>query len=283
MEQSLGNYKKNSDYLICLDSDGCVMNTMDIKHMRCFGPCMIEEWGLSQWKAPVLKKWNELNLYSMTRGINRFKGLARMLREVNETCIEVTDISVLEQWVKESLELSEEALRAEIKKKNSVILKKALAWSEEVNRRIDDLKDEDKRPFEGVKEPLACVYTQTDVAVVSSANYEAVEEEWKENGLLDYVDVLLAQDAGSKAYCIRELLKKGYEKENVLMVGDAPGDYDAARENGVFFYPVLVCSERKSWDEFRESAFEKFIKGNYGGAYQREKADLFFDNLKGRG
>lgn len=32
---------------MCADSDGCAMATMDIKHIRCFGPCMAAEWALA--------------------------------------------------------------------------------------------------------------------------------------------------------------------------------------------------------------------------------------------
>ena len=68
---TLQEFKKTKDYLICVDSDGCAMDTMDIKHFRCFGPCMVEEWGLEKWAGPILERWNEVNLYTMTRGINR--------------------------------------------------------------------------------------------------------------------------------------------------------------------------------------------------------------------
>lgn len=47
---TLQEFEKKHDYLICVDSDGCAMDTMDIKHFRCFGPCMVEEWGLEQWE-----------------------------------------------------------------------------------------------------------------------------------------------------------------------------------------------------------------------------------------
>lgn len=40
MSTNLTNYKKKKEYLICVDSDGCAM---DIKHIKCFGPCMVEE------------------------------------------------------------------------------------------------------------------------------------------------------------------------------------------------------------------------------------------------
>ena len=105
-------------------------------------------------------------------------------------------------------------------------------------------------------------------------------EEWERFGLLEHTDIVLAQDAGSKAFCIRELLKAGYTEEHVLMCGDAPGDLDAARQNGVFYYPILVRREKESWEEFRETALEKLLNGSYGGAYQQEKIDTFLDNLK---
>ena len=66
-------YTKRNDFLVCVDSDGCAMDTMDIKHVKCFGPCMVEEWGLGAWREEILARWNEINLYTMTRGVNRFK------------------------------------------------------------------------------------------------------------------------------------------------------------------------------------------------------------------
>ena len=131
-----------------------------------------------------------------------------------------------------------------------------------------------------MKEALACAHERADVAIVSSANPDAVLEEWERFGLLEHTDIVLAQDAGSKAFCIRELLKAGYTEEHVLMCGDAPGDLDAARQNGVFYYPILVRREKESWEEFRETALEKLLNGSYGGAYQQEKIDTFLDNLK---
>ena len=79
--KSLDEFVKKKRYLICVDSDGCAMDTMDVKHIRCFGPCMVKEWGLEEWQDQVLKRWNEINLYSMTRGINRFLALAQALTD----------------------------------------------------------------------------------------------------------------------------------------------------------------------------------------------------------
>jgi len=280
MSANLENFKKKKDFLICVDSDGCAMDTMDIKHFKCFGPCMVEEWELQQWEEAILNRWNEINLYTMTRGINRFKGLALALREIDGVYRKIEEIDILEKWVDESSELSNPALKKAISENDSVILKKALSWSQCVNERINELPFEVKKPYEGVKEALAYAHEYADIAIVSSANLQAVIEEWELYGLLDHVDIVMAQDVGSKAYCIGEMLKKGYENEHVMMTGDAPGDYDAAMKNGVFYYPILVRRERESWVEFKGTAVSCLLDGNFKGSYQEEKVKQFLDNLK---
>lgn len=277
---NLSGYIKKKEFLVCVDSDGCAMDTMDIKHIRCFGPCMVEEWGLKQWKTEILDRWNEINLYTMTRGINRYKGLSMALQEIDQKYRPIEDLDTLAEWVKTSPELSNGALQSAIDQKDSISLKKALSWSKAVNASINQLPEEEKRPFEGVKEALALAHEKVDVAIVSSANPDAVLEEWERFGLLEYTDIVLAQDAGSKAYCISELLKAGYEKDHVLMCGDAPGDLKAAEQNGVFYYPILVRREKESWDEFRESALGKLLEGSYEGDYQQEKINAFVENLR---
>lgn len=274
------NFVKKKDYLLCVDSDGCAMDTMDIKHFKCFGPCMVEEWGLEEWEEAILTRWNEINLYTMTRGINRFKGLAMALKEINDQYIQIEDVDLLCRWAEESNELSNAAVSREIERCDSIIFKKALSWSKKVNEAINALPFEVKKPFEGVKEALEYAHQYVDVAIVSSANYEAVMEEWELYGLLEHVDVVMAQNVGSKAFCISEMLKKGYDKDKVLMTGDAPGDFDAAKKNDVFYYPILVRHEKESWDEFREMAISKLISGEYSGAYQKQKTEEFLNNLK---
>ena len=49
MANNLLNFKKEKDFLVCVDSDGCAIDSMDIKHINCFGPCMVDEWDLSKW------------------------------------------------------------------------------------------------------------------------------------------------------------------------------------------------------------------------------------------
>lgn len=277
---TLQEFEKKHGYLICVDSDGCAMDTMDIKHLRCFGPCMVEEWGLEQWAGPILERWNQINLYTMTRGINRFKGLALALREIDGEYKKIDGVDELENWVASAPALSNDGVQAAIDAGGGEVLRKALSWSKKVNESINALPFEVKKPFDGVLEGLEYAHRAADIAIVSSANLQAVEEEWALYGLLEHVDILLAQNVGSKAFCIAELLKKGYDKDKVLMTGDAPGDLDAAKANGVYYYPILVRHEGASWQEFRETAVDKLTGGTYGGAYQQEKLDAFLDNLK---
>lgn len=279
MSSVFDGFEKSKEYLICVDSDGCAMDTMNSKHIHCFGPCMVQEWGLEAWAEPILQRWNDINLYTMTRGINRFQGLLKALQEINEQYVPIEDLGALKEWVENTPELSNTSLEKEIERTGSPSLKKALRWSEAVNTSIQMLDEKDKQPFAGVKEALSHAHRFADIAIVSSANLQAVMEEWDVHGLLEHTDIVLAQDAGSKAYCIGELLKKGYDKDKVLMTGDAPGDYKAAQTNGVFYYPILVRHEAESWKEFKETAVSRLTEGSYGGAYQQEKVDSFMHNL----
>ena len=186
------NYVKKKEYLLCVDSDGCAMDTMDIKHFKCFGPCMVEEWGLGEWKEEILNRWNEINLYTMTRGINRFKGLAMALNEINGKYKKIEDIELLCKWAEESNELSNASVSREYESSGSVVFQKALSWSQKVNEAINALPFDVKKPFEGVKEALEYAHQYVDIAIVSSANYEAVVEEWELYGLLEHVDIIMS-------------------------------------------------------------------------------------------
>lgn len=278
------SFERKHDYLVCVDSDGCVMDTMNCKHFHCFGPCMVAEWGLEPWKAEILDRWNVINLFSMTRGINRFKGLAMALGEIHQKYTPIPGIEALQHWADTAPALSNDAVaRAAAEatdEEAKLVLQKALSWSKAVNAAIVALDESLKIPYAGAKEGLAAAHTFADVAMVSSANRDAVEEEWGKFGLLQHTDIVLAQDVGSKAACIAAMLRFGYDPNKVIMVGDAPGDCDAAEKNGVHYYPILVNHEKESWDEAVEVAFRKLQAGEYA-PYGAQKKQEFLKNLGG--
>ena len=278
------SFVRRHDYLVCVDSDGCVMDTMNCKHFNCFGPCMVAEWGLEQWKDEILDRWNVINLFSMTRGINRFKGLAMALAEIDQKYVRIPGIAALQHWSDTAPALSNDGAAKAMEEATDpdakLILGKALAWSRAVNASIVELPEELKVPYAGAGDGLAAAHRFADVAMVSSANRDAVEEEWGKFGLLEHTDIVLAQDVGSKAACIAAMLKFGYDPAKVVMIGDAPGDCDAAEKNGVHYYPILVNHEKESWDEAIAVAFGKLQSGDYA-PYGAEKKQAFLRNLGG--
>ena len=278
------SFERKHDFLVCVDSDGCVMDTMNCKHFHCFGPCMVAEWQLEEWKEAILDRWNVINLFSMTRGINRFKGLAMALSEIDKQYKAIAGIEALVHWADTAPALSNDGVAKAIAEAADPVAKqifeKAISWSKAVNAAIVELDENLKVPYEGAKEGLTAAHSFADVAMVSSANRDAVEEEWGKFGLLEHTDIVLAQDVGSKAACIADMLKFGYDKDKVLMIGDAPGDSDAAEKNGVYYYPILVNHEKGSWEEAIALAFGKLRSGEYAD-YGCEKKQEFLRNLGG--
>ena len=278
------SFERKHDFLVCVDSDGCVMDTMNCKHFHCFGPCMVAEWALDAWRDAILQRWNVINLFSMTRGINRFKGLAMALGEIHDTYTPIAGIEALQHWANTAPALSNDgiakAIEAATDPDAKLVLTKALNWSKAVNAAIVELDESLKVPYAGAAEGLAAAHQFADVAMVSSANRDAVEEEWGKFGLLEHTDIVLAQDVGSKAACIKEMLRFGYDPNKVVMIGDAPGDCDAAEKNGVHYFPILVSHEKESWEEAISTAFAKLRSGDYA-PYGTEKKQDFLRNLGG--
>lgn len=259
MRKTLSEFKPKYPYLICVDSDGCAIDSMEIKHRTCFGPCAVTEWGLDTIKDDFLVRWNEINLYSPTRGINRFKGLSLILEE-----FKLQGWEEIKEWTERTEALSNDALKLE----TSPALKKILDWSYRVNKAIESLPL--PTPFLNVKETLHVLSKQADIVVVSSANLRAIEKEWNDGSILDYVSVLMSQDNGSKKVCIANLLQKGYDREKVLMIGDAPGDKQAAEENEVHYYPIIPGDESKSWQLLKEQVWNEFIDQKLNDSYIKE-------------
>ena len=77
-------FKRKKDFLVCIDSDGCAMDTMNIKHFEAFGPELIKIFNLEKYQDDILEHWNKVNLFSKTRGVNRFIRFLKSLEYANE-------------------------------------------------------------------------------------------------------------------------------------------------------------------------------------------------------
>ena len=266
------------EYLVCIDSDGCAIDSMECKHRLCFGPYLVDVWRLTPWKDVILNRWNEINLYSLTRGINRFLGLDMMLTEVDAQYCHIDGLSSYSNWCKTADTFSNAAIQEQIEQGAHPIFRMVLDWSNRVNNGVEGIADSIK-PFDGVKEILAEIHRDADIAIVSSANPQAVQDEWTRFGLMEHVDYVMAQDAGTKSDCIAKLLRMGYAKERVLMIGDAPGDQRAAEKNGVLYYPILAGKEKESWQQLRCEGYELYLSERYSGEYQKMLSETFLAAL----
>ncbi len=281
MYSGVEKFEKSKEYLVCIDSDGCAIDGMTVKHLKCFGPCAIEEWCLQTFQDDLLEYWNKINLYTLTRGINRFKGMLMLLEFAKEKNYLRDDFTAFKNWVNTMKELSNDSLIREIEAVDDVTLKRVLSWSKKVNNAVASLTNDEKLAFEGVKETLKLARNNADTAIISAANGRAVAEEFEYNELDSLIDVCMTQEYGSKAACIKQLIEKGgYKPENVIMIGDALGDYQSAEANNVLFYPILAGKEVESWNLFRTEILEKFIENKYDEAKRTELFEKFKSNLE---
>ncbi|MFU2205528.1 HAD family hydrolase [Streptococcus pluranimalium] len=263
---------KNQEYVFCVDSDGCAMDTMTYKHQLFFGPLAARFFEVDN-KEDFLEKWDNINLYSRTRGVNRFVGLVMALDGVG-----VKGIERLKKWVNATTSLSNVSLEKEVMSNTSDDLQKALDWSNEVNRQIKAYEG-DALAFSGALSGLEKLHELGKVYVVSSANKEAVEEEWIGQGLINHIDDLYCQDRGKKEDVIAALIKVGYRPENILMIGDSPGDLAAAEQNHVAFYPILVGKEAESWQYLEETFATSFTIKNISPKELENLKEAFWKNL----
>ena len=174
-ENPFSAFTPKKEWLVCVDSDGCAMDTMDSKHHQAFCPQLIRVYGLEEYAGLITPHWMEVNLYSRTRGVNRFKGLAATMRMLAEHGVRVPGADELCTWVEKAPKLSNPALEEAVAAGGGAGLQKALEWSRAVNAAIAAMGD-DSRPFPGCREALAAIHVLTDTAVVSSANSEALAE-----------------------------------------------------------------------------------------------------------
>ncbi|MBQ9874505.1 MAG: HAD family hydrolase [Thermoguttaceae bacterium] len=277
------DFTKTNEYLVGIDSDGCAFDTMELKHKECFIPNIIHHWGLKGVSKYAREAAEFVNLYSKTRGVNRFPALIEVFRllrrrpEVVARGVKIDIPQVLVDWMNKETKLGNVALADYVEKTGDPLMKKTLAWSIEVNETIDRIVGEGVPPFPMVRESLQKLQGKADVPVVSATPQAALNKEWENQGLAQYVQAICGQEVGTKKESLA--FASRYPKDHTLMIGDAPGDYKAALANGALFFPINPGDEEASWKRFYDEGIEKFLSGNFAGAYQQELLDDFDSHL----
>jgi len=269
----LVDLKPRFDRFVGIDSDGCVFDTMEIKHKECFTPNIIKYWGLQAVSKYAREACEFVNLYSKWRGINRWPALVMvfdLLRErpeVQRRKVSIPQAQKIREFIASGLPLSNESLKQRVAETGDPELEQALAWSKAVNATIADMVH-GVPPFPYVRESLELLSQKTDMIVVSQTPGEALVREWKEHGIEHYARVIAGQEMGSKADHIRLASQGKYADDHKLMIGDAPGDLDAARANNALFFPINPGHEEESWQRFYEEGLRHFLEGSFGRAYE---------------
>lgn len=280
MITNVGAYERKKPFLVCIDSDGCAFDTMEIKHKECFCPASIDNWGLQAVSKYAREAWEYVNLYSKSRGCSRFHAIVQVLdllserEEVKRRGFTMPDYASLKTWVQTAPVLNNDAVE---KLTADPVMARTLAWSFDMNRRVAKMVH-GIPPFPFMRESLERLYEHADIVIVSATPREALLKEWCEHALDKYVALLGAQEDGSKKEIIAAI-KDNYAPENCIMIGDAPGDYNAASANAILFYPILPNDEENSWQAFYEHIIDKFLKGAYAGAPMERELERFDKSL----
>lgn len=260
---NIDSFKKRKDLLLCVNSSGTAINSMDINHKLCYGSSFIDVWNLQDKKDIVQEIWNEINLYEKTRGINRFIGLLAILKRINGILIPYESLSSLEDWVHKFDVLPAGSLDKEIVNNPDPLLIKALAWSNLIDQKMSSIELKEKIAYKYVFETLKSASENFDIAVISGASQQVIKDEWQYNNILQFVDVIGSQEEGSKKESIAKLIQKGYDVDNVIMVGDSLSDYESAKSNGILFYPIIINDEVSCWNILNDYYLRKIIKHDF--------------------
>lgn len=267
-------HQPTHEFLVCIDSDGCAFDSMEIKHKECFIPMMIKHWGLQPISKYARMAFEFVNLYSQSRGVNRFPALVEtfdLLREwdvVAARNVSIDPIPNLKAWVKAESKLGNPALKAYVAAHpDQEDMAKTLAWSVAVNDFIADLV-KNVPPFPLVRESLQRITERADAFVCSGTPQHTLQEEWDEHQISQYVFTIAGQEQGKKAEHIALAGKGKYDPAKILMIGDAPGDQKAAKANGALFFPICPGSEEASWERLYSEGLDRFFAGTFAGAYE---------------
>lgn len=281
-QQQIKDLAPTKEFFIGIDSDGCVFDSMEPKQKEFFCPNVLRYFELLPVSKIARETWEFVNLYSKTRGINRFQALDRFFdliserSQVKDNGMELYNTAPLKEWLVKETKLGNPALKEYAAKVNIPEIDQLLKWSLQVNVEIGEWV-KGLKPFSHVEECLKKMDGKADALVVSQTPVEALEREWEENNIANYVRVICGQEYGTKTEHIKYAAVGKYPADKILMIGDAPGDLKAAKSNGVLFYPINPGHEEASWERLYNEALDKFFSGEYEGEYE-ETLIKEFDN-----
>ena len=277
---ALSALKPRHKFFVGIDSDGCAFDSMEIKHKECFCPTTIKQWNLQAVAKYAREAWDFVNLYSRWRGTNRWPALVMVLDllrerpEVTARRCPIAQLPAVRDFISSGKALSNDGLKAYMDEHPSPELDHAMTWSKAVNSSIAEMVHS-LPPFPFVEECLGVIQNEADSVVVSQTPTEALVREWQEHGIDKYVRAIAGQELGTKKQHLNMAAGGKYEKDHVLMIGDAMGDMDAARGNGALFFPINPGCEEQSWERLHKEGIGRFLNGEFAGSYEASLVEEF--------
>lgn len=253
-------------YLIGIDSDGTAFDSMTAKHRHAFIPALIEIWGLQEHARKIQEICEYINLYSATRGVNRFLGMKLAFQRFEEEGIKIPDYGSIEGFLS-SGKPSNASLREYLTRHDSPFLRRLLEWSCLADRYFEKAV-RDLPPFRGVLPVLKQAEDRAEIAVISSAAEKSLRTDWRKDNLLAHVTALYGLESGSKSAQLKAAAGTRFDGAHILMVGDAVGDHEAARSVEAWFYPIIPGEEEHSWKQLREHYLELFLAGRFASVQE---------------
>ena len=270
---SLSDLQPQHPYFVGIDSDGCAFPSMEVKHKECFIPEIVRHFGLQPISKYAREAAEFVNLYSQMRGANRFPALMKVMDllaerpEVQRSPVTVPPLRALRAWAEHAPSLANPELMDAVRDSNDPELRRVLDWSTAVNSSIARMV-QGVPPFPGVETILQELQDRADAIVVSATPSEALQREWAEHRLDGYVRVIAGQEVGSKREMLQQAAGGRYAAGHVLMIGDAPGDWRAARSIDALFFPIAPGREEDSWQQLQDEGLRRFFDGSFAGAYE---------------
>ncbi|MDF3131038.1 HAD family hydrolase [Kiritimatiellaeota bacterium B1221] len=287
--EDLRTLQPEQNFFIGVDSDGCVFDSMELKHKECFCPAFINHFRLQGACGAARETWEFVNLYSRTRGLNRFKAVVEALRlldarpEVRERIGAVMDPADLEAWIAVESKLGTATLETYLCEQGDALspdslLHPSLNWTRDVAEAVERIVH-DLPPITEAVRTLERIHGKADCLVVSQTPTPDLVREWREHDIDRFTRVICGQELGTKEEHLALAAGGKYPDGHVLMVGDAPGDHDAARANGFLFFPIVPGDESASWQELRTEGLDRFFSENFAGDYQEQVLKDFYRQL----
>lgn len=266
------DFSPEKDCIVFIDSDGCTFDTLEIQQKECFCPAFINLYGLQPISKFARETWEFVTLYSFHRGTNRFQAAITVLdylRERNAIIsrnFHVPAAEGLRTWLSAEPLPAIPALKEALERDGNDDMETAYRWSMDVEEAVRAIV-RNVPPFPYVRESLEQMQSLCDTVAISSSPTEYLKGQWDEHGLTSLVNLAAGEEAGTKDLIVRSASKGRYKQEQMLIIGDAPSDLQAAKDAGTLFFPIVPGREEASWQRFFQEGLDRLVRGTFAGAY----------------